>query len=262
MADAFLARLPSLALGLIVFFLFYGASLLANRVILRATRRHRRNLGVVFARLVGAGIILLGFLVSFSIVAPSFQAADLIKILGIGSVAIGFAFQNILQNFLAGLLLLWTEPFRVGDQIRLDPFEGTVEDIQTRATTIRTYDGRRVVIPNADLFTHSVTINTAFDSRRWDYEVAAKATEKGLMVLKARIVDTVSKAEGVLGEPVPEALVVGLGDPGSNAIKIRVTWWTRPRDHQMITTYDHVLSAITKALADGAPDQAEQSRAA
>ncbi len=153
MADAFLARLPLLVLGVIVFCLFYGASLLANRLIIRATRRHRRSLGVVFARLVGAGIILLGFLVGFSIAAPSFQASDLIKILGIGSVAIGFAFQNILQNFLAGLLLLCTEPFRVGDQIRLDNFEGTVEAIETRATTIKTYDGRRVVIPNADLFT-------------------------------------------------------------------------------------------------------------
>jgi small-conductance mechanosensitive channel len=122
-ADAFLARLPLLVLGVIVFCLFYGASLLANRLIIRTARRHRRNLGVVFARLVGAGIILLGFLVGFSIAAPSFQASDLIKILGIGSVAIGFAFQNILQNFLAGLLLLWTEPFRVGDQIRLDNFE-------------------------------------------------------------------------------------------------------------------------------------------
>ena len=262
MADTFLARLPSLALGLIVFFLFYGASLLSNRIILRATRRRRRNLGVVFARLVGAGIILLGLLVSFSIVAPSFQAADLIKVLGIGSVAIGFAFQNILQNFLAGLLLLWTEPFRVGDQIRLDPFEGTVEDIQTRATTIRTYDGRRVVIPNADLFTHSVTINTAFDSRRWDAEIAVKGTEKDLMGLKSRIEDAVRKAEGVLAEPSPEALVVGLGDPDSNTIKMRVTWWTQPRHHQMMTTHDHVLTAIRTALADRLPDGAEQSRAA
>jgi len=262
MADAFLARLPSLALGLIVFFLFYAASLLANRVILRATKRHRRSLGVVFARLVGAGIILLGFLVSFSIAAPSFQAADLIKILGIGSVAIGFAFQNILQNFLAGLLLLWTEPFRVGDQIRLDPFEGTVEDIQTRATTIKTYDGKRVVIPNADLFTRSVTINTAFDSRRWDCEVVIKVTEEDLAGLKSEIADTVCKAEGVLAEPAPEVLVVGLGDPGSNTIKMRVTWWTRPRDHQMVTTYDHVLTAVTKTLADHAPHQAEQPRAA
>src|SRR5215475_5086765 len=78
--------------------------------------------------------------VALSIVAPSFQAADLIKILGISGVAIGFAFQNILQNFLAGLLLLWSEPFRVGDEIKLDAFEGTVEEIQARATVIKTYD--------------------------------------------------------------------------------------------------------------------------
>lgn len=250
MSDAFLARLPALILGTIVFFLFYGASRLANRLILRVTIRRRRNLGVVFARLMGAAVILLGFLVSFSIAAPSFQASDLIKILGIGSVAIGFAFQNILQNFLAGLLLLWAEPFRVGDQIRLDNFEGTVEDIETRATTIKTYDGKRVVIPNADLFTRSVTINTAFESRRWDYEFAVRTTDEDLADLKSRIVDAVSSAEGVLREPAPEVLVVGLGDPGSDIIKTRVTWWTHPRDHQMITTYDHVLTAITEALAD------------
>src|ERR1700704_3467065 len=183
MADAFLARLPSLGLGVIVFVLFYGASALVSRLILRATAERRHNVGVVFARLVGAGIILLGFLVSFSIVAPTFGAGDLIKVLGIGSVAIGFAFQNILQNFLAGLLLLWTEPFRVGDQIRLDNFEGTVEEIQTRATTVRTYDGKRVVIPNADLFTHSVTVNTALDIRRWEYELSTKAPD-GLVELK------------------------------------------------------------------------------
>jgi len=264
MADAFLARLPSLALGLIVFFLFYGASGLVSRLILRATATRRRNVGVVFARLVGAALVLLGFLVSFSIVAPSFQAGDLIKILGIGSVAIGFAFQNILQNFLAGLLLLWTEPFRVGDQIRLDNFEGTVEEIEARATTIKTYDGKRVVIPNADLFTRSVTINTAFESRRWETEVAVKRTQSDLASLKSRIVDAVKKAEGVLQDPSPEALVVDLGDATSDIIKTRVSWWTRPRQHEMLTTYDHVLTAIRKALAEAAPQQslAKPSRVA
>jgi small conductance mechanosensitive channel len=264
MVDAFLARLPALVLGLIVFFLFYGASVLVSRLILRATAHRRHNLGVVFARLVGAGVVLLGFLVSFSIVAPSFQAADLIKILGIGSVAIGFAFQNILQNFLAGLLLLWTEPFRVGDQIRLDSFEGTVEEIETRATTIKTYDGKRVVIPNADLFTHSVTINTAFDSRRWEYEVAVPGAPRDLAALKSRIVDEIRKAEGVLKEPAPEALVSDLGDSASSTLKIRVTWWTLPRHHQMMTTHDRVLTALRKALADTESRQLadQQSRAA
>jgi len=264
MVDACLARLPSLVLAVVVFFLFYGASIFMSRLIRRATRTRRHNLGIVFARLVSSGVVFLGFLVSFSIVAPSFQAGDLIKILGIGSVAIGFAFQNILQNFLAGLLLLWTEPFRVGDQIRLDDFEGTVEDIETRATTIKTYDGKRVVIPNADLFTHSVTINTAFDSRRWDSEMAVKDTRRDLVALKSRIVDTMRKAEGVLSDPAPEVLVVDLGDLASDIIKIRISWWTRPRHHQMMTTYDHVLTAIRKNLVEAAPLQAadDQSRAA
>ena len=172
MVETAISRLPSLILASVVFLLFYILSIFVSRIIRRSTRGHRENLGVVFARLLGAATILLGALVATSIIAPSFQATDLIKVLGIGGVAIGFAFQNILQNFLAGLLLLWAEPFRVGDEIKIDPYEGTVEEIQTRATIIKTYDGRQVVIPNADLFTHAVIVNTAHETRRWEYDVA------------------------------------------------------------------------------------------
>src|SRR6266700_3633438 len=219
MVDNLLARLPSLAVAVVVFLIFYFASVLLSRIILRTTKQRRRNLGVVFARIAGAAVVLLGLLVGFSIVAPSFQATDLIKILGIGSVAIGFAFQNILQNFLAGLLLLWAEPFRVGDQIKLDNFEETVEDIQTRATTIKTYDGKRVVIPNAELFTHSVTVNTAFENRRWEYEFSVRPSED-LATLKKLLVDTVKNIEGVLSSPPPGALVTDLSDDGTGAVKL------------------------------------------
>jgi small conductance mechanosensitive channel len=101
----------------------------------------------------------------------------LIKILGLGGVAIGFAFQNILQNFLAGLLLLWAEPFRVRDEIKVDAFEGTVEEIQTRATIVKTYDGRQVVIPNVDLFTRCVGVSTAFNARRWEDDLTLKSVQ-------------------------------------------------------------------------------------
>jgi len=259
MLDSFFARLPALILGVVVFLLFYALSVLVSRIIYGTTRKYRANLGVVFARLTGAATILLGFLVAFSVVAPSFQASDLIKILGIGGVAIGFAFQNILQNFLAGLLLLWAEPFRIGDEIKLDNYEGSVEEIQTRATFIKTYDGIRVVIPNADLFTHSVTVNTALDIRRWEYDLNLKAVQN-LDEVRSLIVKTVSTVPGVLADPAPEALILDLSDLEANAIKVRVLWWTKaPRQHEMLASYDRVLSAIRQILRRSTVDR---SRAA
>jgi small conductance mechanosensitive channel len=255
MMDSFFVRLPSLIVGALVFLLFYGLSGLVSRVILRTTHKYRPNLGVIFARLTGAATVLLGFLVAFSVVAPSFQAGDLIKILGIGGVAIAFTFQNILQNFLAGLLLLWSEPFRVGDEIKLDTFEGTVEEIEARATIIETYDGRRVVIPNADLFTRSVTVNTALAVRRWEYDLKVKDV-RDLAELRSLIINTVKKAPGTLSDPSPEVLVMDLGDAVSNVLTVRVLWWARsPRQHQMLASYDSVLSAIRQTVGFSAIDQ-------
>lgn len=245
MIESVISRLPSLILATLVFFVFYALSFFVNRAIRRSTRGRRENLGVVFGRLLGWATILLGFLIAVSIIAPSFQAADLIKILGIGGVAIGFAFQNILQNFLAGLLLLWAEPFRVGDEIKLDPYEGKVEEIQTRATIIKTYDERRVVIPNADLFTHSVIVNTALGSRRWQYDLNLKQIT-GLEELKEAIVSAVRKVPGVLSEPAPQAL---LSDVTPDTVKMRLLWSTRDnRQHQMLASYDQVLTAVAQVV--------------
>jgi small-conductance mechanosensitive channel len=259
MIETFVARLPALAVAAIVFVLFYILSFLVGKMVLQLLARRRHNLGVIFSRLAGGATILLGLLVALSVVAPSFQAADLIKILGIGGVAIGFAFQNILQNFLAGLLLLWSEPFRVGDEIRLDAFEGSVEEIQPRATIIKTYDERRVVIPNADLFTHSVIVNTALDMRRWEYPLNVKGIQ-GINEMKSRVVKAVRSVPGVLSDPGPEALVMDV-DAVADTAKLRVLWWTRDsHQHQMLASYDQALLAMVAALEP--PDRLSESRAA
>jgi len=245
MVSAFIDRVPALILAVAVFLAFYGFSHLAGRLIQRAASKSHQNLALVFARLTAGATILLGLLVAVSIVAPSFQASDLIKILGIGGVAIGFAFQNILQNFLAGLLLLWSEPFRVGDEIKVDAFEGRVEEIQARATIIRTYDEREVVIPNADLFTKSVIVNTAMGSRRWQYDFDVRKMGS-LQDLKDMLVQTVRAVPGVLADPAPEALIV---DTSPDSVKIRVLWSTHDsHQHQMLGSYDQVLSAVIDAL--------------
>jgi small conductance mechanosensitive channel len=152
--------LPNIALGLLILVLFLVAASFAKSLARRVALRRLTHQGValLLARLVHTGIAALGLLIAISVIAPSFQAADLIKVLGIGTVAIGFAFQNILQNFLAGILLLLQEPFRLGDLISVTGIEGNVSDIQARATIVKTKEGREVIIPNAVIFTNPVAV--------------------------------------------------------------------------------------------------------
>lgn len=151
MIQGAIALLPNIVIGIVVFILFWVLGKFVRSFIQQQTRhRDTRNVGLVFGRLIQGGLVILGFLIAATIIFPSFNPADALAALGIGGVAIGFAFKDILQNFLAGILILLTEPFKLNDQIIFNDYEGTVEHIQTRATTIRTYDGRRVVIPNAE----------------------------------------------------------------------------------------------------------------
>jgi small-conductance mechanosensitive channel len=160
-------------------------------------------------------------------------------------VAIGFAFRDILQNFLAGILILLTEPFQIDDQIVFKDFEGTVENIQTRATTIRTYDGRRIVIPNAELFTNSVMVNTAFENRRLEYDVGIGYGDD-IDRAKELILEALASVDGVLREPSPDVLVMELAE---STVNIRARWWINPpRRADALDSRDRVLSAIKNKL--------------
>jgi small conductance mechanosensitive channel len=166
--DKAIDLLPNLILACVIFVVFAIVARVCKSLIERLGERKkmRQNAALLLAKLAQLVVVILGFLIAVSVVAPSFTASDLIKTLGIGGVAIGFAFQNILQNFLAGILLLLHEPFRIGDQINVTGMEGIVDTIQTRATIIHTKDGHRVVIPNATLFTNPVTVFSAEQAER------------------------------------------------------------------------------------------------
>ena len=234
-------------LALIVFAIFFVFGRVIKRAVRRLTRNHRqaRNLGLVLGRLAQGTIVLVGLFVALSIVIPTFKAGDLIQLLGISGVAIGFAFRDILQNFLAGILILLTEPFRIDDQIVFKNFEGTVENIETRATTIRTYDGRRIVIPNAELFTNSITVNTAFDKRRMEYDVGIGYGDD-VDHAKQLLLEALYSVDEVLKDPAPDVLVVELAE---SSVNIRVRWWIAPsRRIDDLRSRDQVISAIKQKL--------------
>ena len=247
----FVKQAPSIVLGLFVFFLFFVAGRLVTRRLAyklnhAARRQKHNNVGLVIGR-IGQGIaVLAGILVASVIAIPGFTVGQLFSILGVGSVAIGFAFRDILQNFLAGiLLLLLNQPFRIGDQIVADKLEGTVEDIQTRATFIRTYDGRRVVVPNTDLFTGLVTVNTAFETRRLEHVVGISYDddiEKAIGVLE----EVMRHAPSVLSTPEPDAFVV---DFNASSIDIQMFWWiSSPYQKDVIFSRGEVLRNAKRAL--------------
>lgn len=247
MIGSLIVMLPNIVLAVIVFFLFFFAARAFKLVVRRLTRRHRqaRNLGMVLGRLSQGVIILLGLFVALAIVLPSFKPGDLVQLLGISGVAVGFAFRDILQNFLAGILILLTEPFQINDQIVFKNFEGTVEEIQTRATTIRTYDGRRVVIPNSELFTNSVTVNTAWENRRLEYDVGIGYGDD-IDRAKQLMLEAVSSVDEVLSNPAPDVLVMELAE---STVNVRVRWWiSPPRRAESLDSRDKVLIAIKKKL--------------
>ncbi|MEP1080300.1 mechanosensitive ion channel family protein [Leptolyngbya sp. PL-A3] len=247
MANGFFALLPNIVLAFIVFAIFFLIARVIKRTVRKLTRdrRQARNLGLVLGRLAQGVTILAGLFISLSIVIPSLKASDLVQLLGISGVAIGFAFRDILQNFLAGILILLTEPFQIDDQIVFKDFEGTVEQIQTRATTIRTYDGRRIVIPNSELFTNSVTVNTAFENRRLEYDIGIGYGDD-IDTAKRLILEAIHETDGVLENPASDAIVVGLAD---STVNIRARWWVEPpRRADVLDLQDRVLTNIKNKL--------------
>lgn len=253
MAEGAWERLPYLIAAIVVFGAIYLAGIAVRRSIgaVVASRRRSRNVGLVLGRLAQWVTVFIGLLVGLVIVLPTFEPDQLVQLLGIGSVAIGFAFRDILQNFLAGILLLLTEPFRLEDQIRVGEFEGTVEAIETRATTIVTYDGRKIVLPNAWLFTEPVTVNTAFESRRQEYDIGIGYGDD-VEVARAAMLRAMRSLEEVLDDPPPDALVYDLAP---SSVVLRARWWIRPpRRRDALESRDQVLTAIKQALTEAGVD--------
>jgi small conductance mechanosensitive channel len=249
--EGFWWTLPNLGIALVVSGLFLVAASIVRRAVLRVfKRRARPDLAIMLAGAARWGVIGLGFLVVATIIFPSISPANLLSALGIGSIAIGFAFKDILQNWLAGLLILLRQPFRTGDQIVVGKHEGTVEHIEARATLIKTYDGRRVIIPNSAVYTDAVTVNTAFPLRRSQYDVGigyGDDIDRACEVILAAI----RNVEGVAQDPAPEAFAWELS---GSTVNLRARWWTHSKRSDVVHAQGRVIRVMKQALSEAGID--------
>jgi small-conductance mechanosensitive channel len=237
--------LPGYLMAIAVLLLTRYTAKLVRRVIAIGAKRTLRSqsLQLLFTQTSYVAAWVVGILIACVIAIPSMRLGDIIGLLGLGSVAISFAFQDIFKNFLAGILLLLHEPFRLNDQIIVNGFEGTVDEITIRETQIRTYDGERVVIPNAIVFTSPVHVLTAFPHRRTDLALGVDYSTnlpEAIQTLR----QTLTQTEGVLDKPAPEIDVVGFGD---SSINLMVRYWTLPQAMQVRQTKSRVIIALKTA---------------
>ncbi len=243
----FWKMLPQLAIAIIVLCLVWavarGARWLIARVLGRA--RLRRSLIEVFQMIASTGIWLLGSLIAMTIVFPSLTPAKALTALGLGSVAIGFAFKDVFENFLAGILILFREPFQLDDFIYCNEIEGVVEEITIRDTHIRRTDGQLVVMPNAMLFKEPVTVRTSQNLRRAEITVGV-AYDVDVDAARSVIRDAVIAVD-MVRDDVRDVQVFAK-EFGSSSIDFQVTWWTGSRPVDIRASRDQVISSVKRAL--------------
>jgi small conductance mechanosensitive channel len=243
-AEGLVRRLPYVLAALVALGLTAVVARLVRRTVERALRRGgaERHVVVVVATLAFYAAVAVGLVVALSL--GGVNLGVLVGSLGLATVALGFALQDIVSNFTAGIVLLLEHPFTEGDHIAIAEAEGEVEEIQVRATRLRAPDGLLVIVPNKLLFTQVVTNATATMRRRVEVPLevpygqdAARARE--LLVAAAAEVD------GVAEDPAPRVLT---NDLGQGARSLRLWFWVDSRSHDPLRVRSEVLEQAEQIL--------------
>jgi small-conductance mechanosensitive channel len=242
----FLERLPLILVGVVILLLTWCIEKLANAVVRRsvARARLRPSRGDRMVQLSTFFTWLIGVMVAAIVVFPGMTPAKLLTVLGLSSVALGFAFKDIFENFFAGILILWRFPFDKGDFVECNGLCGKVEDITIRMSLIRQVDGQLVVIPNAMLFKNPVNVITSQSLRRTTVICGVAYSEdvdQSRTVIEGAVRDCPTVADS---KPV-EIFAQEFAD---SSINFEVTWWTGSTPLEIRRSRDEVVAAVKRAL--------------
>ncbi|MBC5992269.1 mechanosensitive ion channel family protein [Pontibacter cellulosilyticus] len=246
--EKFIFLLPNILIALLIFFVFLW---LASKV--RAIMQSRLNskskdqITADYLALISKWIVLIvGILLVLQTLGLSAVAGGILAGAGVSALVIGFAFKDIAENFLAGLILAFNRPFELGDSIEVTEIVGKVKALNLRTTHIRTFDSRDVFIPNGTILTSNVVNLTANGLIRSDFVVGIDYNDniQDAIDLIERIAKSV---EGVLQKDPPYATVDELG---VSTVNIKVFFWAETDDYKkgLVLLKGRVMQEVTKAL--------------
>lgn len=169
---------------------------------------------------------------------------------GLIGLGISFALQDIIANFISGILIMITRPFEIGDQIEAGGEEGTIRDISTRATEIKTYDGRKVIMPNSQLYSNQVVNNTGYGNRRFNVIVGI-SYDDDIKKAKELAQEVLDEAESIEDEPEPQVLVDELG---GSSVNLKLRGWTDNRRSNIVSGASEVTQLIKEKYDEAGID--------
>ena len=248
MADGFFKLLPLLAIALVVIVITWLIAKGGRQLVDRITDKTeiRPSLKSLVDTLVTILVWVVGLLIAATILLPGLTPASLLAGLGLGAVAIGFAFQDIFENFLAGVLIMIRKKMRIGDVISCQGIEGRVEHITLRETHVRRLSNEVTIVPNSMLFKNPVEIFTD-DSERRHEVVVGVSYDTDLEEAREVIRTAMEATEGVNTDKRIDIFAFEFGDFSMN---FRVRWWAGSQPIDMHITRDAVVRSVKRALDD------------
>ncbi len=236
---------PKFLAALVVFAVFVVVGLMVRRAL--KTVLGRMTLGarirLLILRLVFGAILVFGSL-AFLGVLTNASLGTIITSLGLLSVGFGFALKSPLENIVSGILTILFAPFRIGDEIEVSGYAGRVETISIHDTIIRTFDGKRVAIPNADVYLNAITDQTAYPQRRYDVVVGIHYNDDLPKAVKVAR-EVLASTEDVHREPEPLVLVSELNE---YSVDLILRFWSDPTMQGQYQVISNVTTNVKLAF--------------
>lgn len=249
-----LAALPLLALALLVITAAWwiGGWISRRAVLDRIASRNPflRDLARTTVRWL---VVLVGVLIALEIMDATALVGAVLGTAGVMGVALGFAFKDILENYLAGILMSTRQPFAPRDHVVIDGNEGIVVALNSRSTILMTLDGNHVRLPNALVFRGVILNYTRNPSRRFEVEVGIGVNEDLLQAQEIGVAE-MRRLPGVQDKPPPRAIITGLGD--SN-VQVRFHGWVDQRSHDFLRVRSEAFRRVKLALESAGMDMPE-----
>ena len=248
MGEGFVRALPGLAIALVVLLVTWIVARFAARIadLLIGKTDVRPSLKNLIDTIVRLVIWIVGIMIAAIVVMPGLTPASLFAGLGIGAVAIGFAFQDIFENFMAGVLIMLREKMRIGDIIECEGIIGKVEHITLRETHVRKLSGEVTLVPNSMLFKNPAEILTDEVKRRHEVVVGVSYDTN-----LDHAADVIRRAvEGIEEVDSEKTLDIFAQEFNASSVDFLVRWWAGSTPRSGWESKDKVVRAIKAALDD------------